>query len=312
MIGLGAGESARLELAFPESFPNKTLAGKPVVFDVTVKEIREASPVSVDDALAEGVGAESLDRLKELIRTEHGRELKQLSRMQLKRKLLDALAETCSFAVPPGLVQAEYESIVRDFLREAPAAGGDAGEAAHEHGPGHDHAHEHDHDHEHDHAHEHDHDHAHEHDHDHAHEHDHPHEHEPATAPVDASLSEEKKADYRRIAERRVRLGLLLAEVGRQNNLRVTPEELSKAITNEAMRYPGHEKAFLDLYRKHETMREALSAPILEDKVVDFILEIASVSDRQVPVAELLAAGDPEEEEAEAPAGSADERPASL
>lgn len=292
LIGIAAGGSTRLELAFPESFPNQALAGKPVVFDVTVNEVREAEPVTVDDAFAGSVGAENLDGLKDMIRSEHGRELKQLSRMQLKRKLLDALADTCSFTVPPGLVEAEYKSIVRQLAAET--AGDDEAEAgpAHEHEPAHAQGHDHEHDHEHDHDHEYDHDHA------------HPHDHAPAEKPVDEGLGEEKKAEYRSLAERRVRLGLLLAEVGRQNNLQVTPEELSKAITNEARRYPGHEKVFFDLYRKHESMREALKAPLLEDKVVDFILEMANVSERPVSVAELLAAGG--EGEGEAGAGSAE------
>jgi trigger factor len=287
LIGLEAGSSTQLALEFPESFPNKALAGKPVVFDITVKEVREPEPVSVDDGFAEAVGAESLDGLKEMIRSEHGRELKTLSRMELKRKLLDALAERCDFALPPGLVEAEYAAIVRQLEKkpeaEAGAAGGEPADA-HEHE--HDHGHEHEHEHEHEHGHDHDHEHGHDHDHDHEHDHPHPAE------PVDAELAEEKKAEYRSLAERRVRLGLLLAEVGRQNNLQVTPEELSKAISAEARRYPGHEKMFFELYRKHESMREALMAPILEDKVVDFILEMANVSERQVPVAELLAAAD--------------------
>ncbi|MGZ8995863.1 MAG: trigger factor [Rhodospirillales bacterium] len=278
LIGLEAGGSKQLELTFPETFPNKDLAGKPVVFDVTVKEVREPEPVTVDDAFAEKVGAETLVGLKEMIRSEHGRELKALSRMQLKRKLLDALAETSIFPVPPGLIEAEYASIIRQLEKKPSPGEGEAGaEPAH----GHEHAHEHDHDH--DHAH------------DHAHEH--------AGEAVDAGLSEEDKAEYRSLAERRVRLGLLLAEVGRQNNLQVTPEELSKAITAEAMRYPGHEKMFFDLYRKHESMREALMAPLLEDKVVDFILEMANVADRQVPVAELLAANAEGEGEGEGDEG---------
>jgi trigger factor len=269
LIGIAAGSSTQLDLIFPESFPNKALAGKPVVFDVTVKEVREPAPVTVDDAFAEKVGADNLDGLKEMIRSEHGRELKALARMQLKRKLLDTLAGACTFAVPPGLVEAEYASIVRQLEKE------EASEAEGKH--------------------------------------EHEHEHEHAEKAADAGLSEEKKAEYRSLAERRVRLGLLLAEVGRQNNLRVTPEELSKAIMAEAHRYPGHEKQMVDLYRKHESLREALMAPLLEDKVVDFILEMANVSERQVPVAELLAAaGEGEDEAAEASGAQAEAGSASL
>ncbi len=115
LIGLSVGDHTQLDLAFPEGFPNKALAGKPVVFDVDVRELREPEPVSVDDAFAQAVGAEDLEALKATIRTEHGRELKALARMQVKRALLDRLAETNTFAVPAGLVDAEYRSVVRQL-----------------------------------------------------------------------------------------------------------------------------------------------------------------------------------------------------
>lgn len=266
LIGLSVGDHAQLDLVFPDSFPNKDLAGKPVVFDVDLKELREAEPVSIDDAFAQSVGAESLEALKETIRGEHGRELKSLARMHVKRALLDRLAEVVTFAVPEGLVDAEYRSVVRQ-LANTP---GDDGAQDEEH----DHDHDHDHDQEHDHDHQPDPEHA-------------------ADVPaIDAGLSDDDKAEYRRLAERRVRLGLLLAEVGRANNLRVTPEELSKAIMAEARRYPGQEKAVIDFFREQEAARESLAAPLLEDKVVDFILEMANVAEREVSVAELIAAGE--------------------
>lgn len=296
LIGLSVGESAHLDLAFPEGFPNKTLAGKPVVFDVTVKELREAEPTSVDDAFAKEVGAEDLEGLKATIRAEHARELKALARMQVKRALLDRLAEINMFAVPAGLVDAEYHSVVRQLADEG--------------GVEHDHDHEHAHDHEHEHEHAHEHEHGHEHGHDHDHDHDHDDRAAAANAP-DAGLDEEKKAEYRRLAERRVRLGLLLAEVGRVNNLRVSPEELSRAIMAEARRYPGQEKNVIDFFREHEAARELLAAPLLEDKVVDFILEMANVAERDVSVAELLAAsGETEQPKQDEAAGT--EGPASL
>ena len=133
LIGLEAGDATQLSLEFPESFPNKALAGKPVVFDVTVKEVREPEAVSVDDGFAESVGAESLDGLKEMIRSEHGRELKALSRMELKRKLLDALAETSDFALPPGLVEAEYTAIVRQLEKKPEAEAGEPRKREHDH-----------------------------------------------------------------------------------------------------------------------------------------------------------------------------------
>jgi len=99
----------------------------------------------------------------------------------------------------------------------------------------------------------------------------------------DDTTSDEEalKADYRRIAERRVRLGLLLAEVGRSNNITVTQDELNQAITREARRHPGYERQVLDFYRQNPEAVGHLRAPIFEDKVVDFIVELAKVEGAQ-------------------------------
>jgi trigger factor len=112
---------------------------------------------------------------------------------------------------------------------------------------------------------------------------------------VGADLSEKERDEYGSIAERRVRLGLLLAEVGRANNLRVTQDELNKAMMAEAQRLPGHEQAVLDYFRNHPKAADSLAAPILEDKVVDFITEMSTIEERKVSVDELMR--DPEETE---------------
>ena len=109
---------------------------------------------------------------------------------------------------------------------------------------------------------------------------------------------EKMKKEYREIAERRVRLGLLLADVGRSNNIEVTPEELNQAVMREAMRYPGQERQVLEFYGKNAELKEQLRAPIFEEKTVDFILELAKVSEKSVTPEELLkAAREAEEEE---------------
>jgi trigger factor len=100
---------------------------------------------------------------------------------------------------------------------------------------------------------------------------------------------DELKAEYRGIAERRVRLGLLLAEVGRANNIKITDEEVRRALFEEARRYPGQERQVLEFYRKTPAAMESLKAPIYEEKVIDFILEIAKVNDRVVSPEELFA-----------------------
>lgn len=111
---------------------------------------------------------------------------------------------------------------------------------------------------------------------------------------------DELKAEYREIAERRVRLGLLLAEIGRVNEITVSPEELNRALMQEAQRHQGQEKEVLDYYKANPEAMQTLQSPVLEDKVIDFIVELANVTDKETTLEELMK--DPDE----SPAKSAD------
>jgi len=89
------------------------------------------------------------------------------------------------------------------------------------------------------------------------------------------------KTEYREIAKRRVKLGLLLSEVGRANNIQVPNDDLTRAVITEARRFPGQEKQVIEYYQKTPEALNQLRAPIYEDKVIDFILELAQVSERR-------------------------------
>jgi len=105
---------------------------------------------------------------------------------------------------------------------------------------------------------------------------------------ADENTTEEKaKAEYRAIAERRVRLGLVLAEIGEKNNITVTDDELSRAVMDRARQFAGQEQRVWDYYRQNPQAVAALRAPIFEEKVVDFLLELASVKDSKVSRDEL-------------------------
>lgn len=106
-------------------------------------------------------------------------------------------------------------------------------------------------------------------------------------------LSDDEKEELKAISERRVRLGMILSEVGRQNNIAVTDQELQRAVINEARRYPGQEAQVFEYFRKNRQALEAMKAPVFEDKVIDFILQLASVTEKPVTLEELTA----EEEE---------------
>jgi len=95
------------------------------------------------------------------------------------------------------------------------------------------------------------------------------------------------KADYRAIAERRVRLGLLLAEIGRVNSITVGADEMTRAMRMEASRYPGQEQQIFEFFRQNPRAADTLRGPIFEEKVIDFILELAKVEDSTVTPEEL-------------------------
>jgi trigger factor len=97
------------------------------------------------------------------------------------------------------------------------------------------------------------------------------------------------RAEYRGIAERRVRLGLLLAEIGRVNNIVVSEPEMNRALQAELQRYPGQEQQVLNFFRQNPGAIEQIRGPIFEDKVVDFIIAGAAVTDQTVSVEELNA-----------------------
>jgi trigger factor len=108
--------------------------------------------------------------------------------------------------------------------------------------------------------------------------------------PDEAAKSEEDlRAEYRRIAERRVRLGLVLAEIGRRNKVEVTSKELDQALLAQARNFPGREREFIELYRQRPALEAQARAPIYEEKVVDFILELAKVKNETVSREELFA-----------------------
>ncbi len=251
LVGAKTGEQRAVKVAFPADYGAAELAGKEASFTVEVKEVREIKPQPIDESLAEAVGMENLQALRDAVRQQIERDYAAVAHQRLKRQLLDRLAERHKFPVPQGMVDIELDAIWKQFEAER--------ERAKQQG----------------------------------------------TAEPDAGKSDEEiKAEYRAIAERRVRLGLLLSEVGRSNNIQVTQEETNRALAEEARRFPGHERQVIEYYRNQAGAIDRLRAPVFENKVIDYILEIAEVTDRSVPIAELLKEED-EEAETEAAGGVA-------
>jgi trigger factor len=104
----------------------------------------------------------------------------------------------------------------------------------------------------------------------------------------EGTTEEMARADYRAIAERRVRLGLVIAEIGERNNINVSEEQLQAAVMEQVRQMPGREREVWDYYRNNPGALSALRAPLFEDKVVDFLLELAEVTEKQVSREELF------------------------
>ena len=251
LVGVKKDNELAVKVTFPEEYQAENLAGKEAEFAVTVREVKVPLPVSVDDALAEKLGLENLQALKDAVREQSEKDFATISRTKLKRVLLDALAEGHDFEVPPSLVDGEFEQIwnqvVEDLKRQ-----------------------------------------------------------DKTVADLDKS-EEEAKAEYRDIAVRRVRLGLLLSKVGQDNNLTVNQDEVNRVMAEQVQNFPGQEQQIFEFYQSNPEMRAQLEAPIMEDKVVDFIIEMAQVNEAKVSVEELMAP-DEDDEDVEAKAEpSADE-----
>ena len=108
------------------------------------------------------------------------------------------------------------------------------------------------------------------------------------------TTEEEARKDYSKIAERRVRLGLVLAEIGDSKEIQVTEDEMRNAVMQQASQFPGQEKEVFEFYQRNPEQLAGLRAPIFEEKVVDYILELATVTEKTVTKEELLADDDEE------------------
>jgi trigger factor len=232
LVGAKPETDAEVKVTFPENYQAANLAGKEAVFEVKVKEVKAPVETAVDDAFAERLGVENLEKLRELIKTNLGEQYARTGRFKLKRALLDQLDSKHDFPLPPRLVEAEFASIWSQVQRDK--EGGDL-------------------------------------------------------PPEDAEKSDEQlQSEYRKIAERRVRLGLVLAEIGRTGEVQVTDQELAQAMRQEAMRYGPQAQQIFDFFRNNPGAQAQLRAPIFEDKVVDLIISKAKVEDEKVSKEDLL------------------------
>jgi trigger factor len=240
LIGAKTNEKRDVNVTFPADYGSADLAGKDAVFEVTVKEVKKPVDAAIDDELAKQLGLESLEQLRERLKEQVAADYTRVSRMKLKRAMLDQLADMHDFPVPEGMVEMEFNQIWQDFETSLKQDG--------------------------------------------------------KTLETADKPEEELRTEYRDIAVRRVRLGLLLSNIGDTNEITVTAEELNRAIMMEAQRFPGQERRVFEFYQKNPDAMQQVRAPIFEEKVMDFILDKAEVTEKEVDRETLLS--DPDEDAA--------------
>ncbi len=232
LVGLSTGDKKTITVTFPEDYPAKNLAGKEATFDIEVKAVAAGDEVAVDDKLAERVGLESLQALRDAVRQQLQQQYTQAIRQRIKRQILDKLDETHRIDLPQRLVDQEFETIWRQIVSELANSN--------------------------------------------------------RTFEDEDTTEEKARTEYREIAERRVRLGLVMSEIGEHAKVEVTDEELQRAMAAQLRQVPGQEQALLDYYRQHPDALASLRAPIFEEKVVDYLLELVDVTDKPTTAAELI------------------------
>ena len=243
LVGLKAGDTKTVKVTFPEDYAAAHLAGKEAEFDVTVKQVAEAEELVIDDALAEKLGLESADKLREIVRGQLESQFGQFTRQKAKRQLLDALDEIYKFEAPSKLVDAEFENIWQQVMRDLERAG--------------------------------------------------------RTFEDEETTEEAAREEYRKLADRRVRLGLVLAQIGEEAKIQVSDEEMQRALFDTIRRYPQHQqREIYEFYRQNPQALASIRAPLFEEKVIDHLLTQIDVTDKKVSREELLA---DDEDEAETP-----------
>lgn len=227
LIGSKPGEDKKVKVSFPEKYHSEDLAGKDAVFEVTVHEVREAVSHEVDDALAQKLGLKDLKELEEAFRAQIDSEVTAACRNRAKKALFDALNEKCTFDVPQGMIDTEFNAVWKQ-VQDAKAADPEAKEFK--------------------------------------------------------KSEKDLKEEYQKMALRRVRLGILLSDIGAKNKIEVSQDELNQALIAEARQFPGQERKVLEHYKEHPEHLEALKGPILEEKVVDFILENVKLEEKKTSI----------------------------
>jgi trigger factor len=240
LVGLKAGEEKTVTVTFPANYAAAHLAGKEASFAVKATDVQKPVEKAIDDEMAKTFGMDSLEALKDALRTAIRRDFDAHSRRKLKKSLLDALDEKYDFELPPTLVEQEFAGVWSQVMADLNNSG--------------------------------------------------------KTFADEDTTEEAAKAEYHKIAERRVRLGLVLAQIGENAEIKVGDDEVTQALIERVRQYPGQEQQVWEFYQKNPQALAEIRAPLFEEKVVDHILEQVKVTEETVTKEALFSDEDASEE----------------
>ena len=232
IIGTKAGDKLNFICKFPKNFPNKNIAEKDVKVEIDILEVRISQKKVLDNDFAKSLGASDINDLKEKIKKQMQGELDNVSKMVVKKDLIEQLDKIHKINLPEGLVNYEFENIWAKFNDDK------------------------------------------------------------SKGLIDKSdknkKEDELKKEYKSIAERRVKVGLVLAKIGEDNKITVTDDDIKKAIEEEILRQPNAKEQIIKFYTENSQALASLKAPIFEEKVVDYILGNINIEEKQITREELL------------------------
>ena len=232
ILGTKAGDKLDFICKFPVNFPDKDIAEKDVRVEIDILEVRVPQKKVLDDNFAKSMGAIDLNYFKEKIRKQMQGELDGISKMIMKKDLIEQLDKIHKINLPQGMVKYEFDIIWNKFNDDKTKGIIDE---------------------------------------------------------TDKNRKEEDlKKEYRSIAERRVKVGLILAKIGEDQKISVSEDDLKKAIEQEILRQPDAKEQIIKFYSENSQALASLKAPIFEQKIVEYILENIKIENKEISKKELL------------------------
>ena len=232
ILGTKAGDKLDFICKFPVNFPDKDIAEKDVRVEIDILEVRVPQKKVLDDNFAKSMGAIDLNDFKEKIRKQMQGELDGVSKMIMKKDLIEQLDKIHKINLPQGMVKYEFDIIWNKFNDDKTKGIIDE---------------------------------------------------------TDKNRKEEDlKKEYRSIAERRVKVGLILAKIGEDQKISVSEDDLKKEIEQEILRQPDAKEQIIKFYSENSQALASLKAPIFEQKIVEYILENIKIENKEISKKELL------------------------